>query len=116
MPLGWPAETNPMNRPDNRLALGVLAGIYANIFLNLLHLIVWFAALWLILRFQWGHAFGLALALWLVVTFAIMPMLFKRAEDTARGINRSVAAVVRYEAVLGLIEAHHPSSSASAGR
>jgi hypothetical protein len=88
--------------------------IYANIFLNLLHFIVWFAALWLILRFQWGHAFGLALALWLVVTFAIMPMLFKRAEDAARDVNRSVAAVVRPEAAFALVEAHRPASSASA--
>jgi hypothetical protein len=68
--------------------------IVGNISLNFLHLAFWFAALWLLLRFQWGHAFGLALVLWLIVTFAVMPMLFKRMEDTARGASRSV--VVRF--------------------
>jgi hypothetical protein len=67
--------------------------IIGNILLNFLHLAVWFAALWLILRFQWGHAVGLALVLWLIVTFAIMPVLFKRMEDAARGGSRS--AVMR---------------------
>jgi hypothetical protein len=65
--------------------------IFGNILLNIVHLVLWFAALWLILRFQWLHAFGLALVLWLIVTFAIMPMLFKRAEDAARSPGRTMA-------------------------
>jgi hypothetical protein len=67
--------------------------IYGNVLLNILHVIVWFAALWLLLRFQWGHALGLALVLWLIVTLAIMPMLFKRAEDAARSSGSAAIAM-----------------------
>jgi hypothetical protein len=56
----------------------------ANIVLNVLHLAVWFACLWLVLDFQGWHAFGLALVVWLIVTLTIMPPLFKRTDDTAR--------------------------------
>jgi ABC-type transport system involved in cytochrome bd biosynthesis fused ATPase/permease subunit len=45
----------------------------------------------LLLRFQWGHAFGLALVLWLIMTLTIAPMLFKRTEDAAR--NNATGAV-----------------------
>jgi hypothetical protein len=57
--------------------------IVANLSMNLLHLIAWFLCLWLLLRFQWGHALGLALVLWLVLTLAL-PVLFKRTEDLAK--------------------------------
>ena len=40
----------------------------ANILLNLLHFLVWFACLWLLLRYQWHHALGLASIFWLVTT------------------------------------------------
>jgi hypothetical protein len=48
-----------------------------------LHLIVWFLCLWLLLRFQWGHALGLACVAWLVLTF-FLPPLFKKTEDLAK--------------------------------
>jgi hypothetical protein len=57
--------------------------IAANLFMNALHFVVWFAALWLLLRFQWGHAFGFAIVLWVVMTLTILPMMFKRTEDAA---------------------------------
>ena len=44
-------------------------GSFVRVLLNVLHFVVWFAALWLLLRFQWPHALGLAAALWLVMTF-----------------------------------------------
>ena len=59
---------------------GVVA---ANLFLNVVHAILWFLCLWLLLRFQWGHAFGLACVAWLVLTF-FLPPLFKRTEDLAK--------------------------------
>ena len=64
--------------------------VFANILLNFLHLIVWFAVLWLLLRFQWSHALGLAVVLWLIMTFAIMPMLFRRADEAGRGTGRTI--------------------------
>jgi hypothetical protein len=44
-------------------------GSFVRVLLNVLHFVVWFVALWLLLRFQWPHALGLAAALWLVMTF-----------------------------------------------
>ena len=57
--------------------------VAANLFLNVLHLIAWFLCLWLLLRFQWGHALGLAFVAWLVLTF-FLPPLFKKTEDLAK--------------------------------
>ncbi len=54
------------------------------IFLNLLHLLAWWLCLWLLLRFQWLHALGLAFALWLVVTLSILPMLLSYAAEVAQ--------------------------------
>jgi hypothetical protein len=44
-------------------------GSFVRVLLNVLHFGVWFACLWLLLRFQWPHALGLAAAAWLVMTF-----------------------------------------------
>ena len=57
--------------------------VFGNILLNFGHLIAWFIVLWFLLRFQWAHAFGLALALWAMFMF-VLPALFTKAEDVAR--------------------------------
>jgi hypothetical protein len=49
-----------------------------NLLLNLLHLAVWFVCLWLLMRFQWSHALGLAIVFWLVMTLIIVPMVLAR--------------------------------------
>jgi hypothetical protein len=69
--------------------LGRVSTFYAgrlilNLFLNFLHLLIWFIALWLLLRFQWPHALGLAIVLWAVMLLFIVPQVLKLAEDTAR--------------------------------
>jgi hypothetical protein len=46
--------------------------------LNVLHLVVWFVCLWLLLRYQWSHALGLAVVLWLIMTLAILPLVVGR--------------------------------------
>jgi hypothetical protein len=46
-----------------------------NILLTVLHLGAWFACLWLLVRFQWSHALGLAVVLWLVAWLALFPPL-----------------------------------------
>ncbi len=57
-------------------------GLYlANVVLNLLFLVLWFACLWLLLRFQWSHALGLALALWLGVSLIALPPLFSATKN-----------------------------------
>jgi hypothetical protein len=57
--------------------------VIGNILLNFGHFIAWFVVLWLLLRFQWPHAFGLALALWAMFMF-VLPALFTKAEDVAK--------------------------------
>jgi hypothetical protein len=56
----------------------------AKIILSLLHLAFWFACLWLLLQFQWSHAFGLAIVVWLVVTLTLLPIVFSKIEETAK--------------------------------
>jgi hypothetical protein len=57
--------------------------LLGNLVLNLLHIGVWFICLWLLLRFQWPHALGLAVVLWLVVSFTIVPYLLSQARSLA---------------------------------
>ncbi len=57
--------------------------VLSNLLLYAVHLGVWFLCLWLLLRFQWPHALGLAVICWLVVTLTIMPMLLERVEAQA---------------------------------
>jgi len=47
-----------------------------NIFANLLHLAVWVAVLWPVMRFTLGHAVGIGLILWGVTMVVVQPALF----------------------------------------
>lgn len=53
--------------------------LFANLFLNFLHLALWAVALWLGMRFNWWHGVGLALAIWVFLMVAVQPLLFKVA-------------------------------------
>jgi hypothetical protein len=46
--------------------------------INALHFVVWFLTVWLLLRFQWSHALGLAIVFWLAMTMLIMPQILAR--------------------------------------
>jgi heme exporter protein D len=50
--------------------------------------------LWLLLQFQWSHAFGLAIVVWLVVTLTLLPIVLSKIEETAkqRAVPTSTAA------------------------
>ena len=52
-----------------------------NVLFNVLHLALWFAGLWLVLRFQWAHALGFAVCLWLVMTLLPVPMVLDYAQQ-----------------------------------
>ncbi len=67
-----------------RLVTSRRGTVLLSMLLCLLHLGVWFSGLWLLLRYQWSHAFGLALIGWLILTLIVMPMLFRKTEDLAR--------------------------------
>jgi hypothetical protein len=58
-------------------------GSWFRVLLNVLHFGVWFVVLWLLLRFQWPHALGLAAVLWLVMTFLVPFILRAGAEAKA---------------------------------
>ncbi len=53
--------------------------LFANLFLNFLHLALWIVVLWLGLRFSFWHAVGLGLVMWFFLMVAVQPMLFKMA-------------------------------------
>ncbi len=54
-----------------------------NIFFNGAHLVAWFVGMWLLLRFQWGHALGLAVVMWLVMTLLMLPMMLGYAGEVS---------------------------------
>jgi hypothetical protein len=51
--------------------------------LNFGFLVVWFLCFWLLLRFQWPHALGLAFVAWLISLF-VLPMLLTQAEKVRK--------------------------------
>jgi hypothetical protein len=56
---------------------------FINLFFNFGHLIVWFLGLWVILRFQWSHALGFAVVMWLAATLIYVPLLLEYAGTAA---------------------------------
>jgi hypothetical protein len=62
--------------------------LLGNVLLNFLHLAFWFGCLWLLLRFQWGHALVLSLILWLIWSLTVLPVLL----NLARTLHGSAAA------------------------
>jgi hypothetical protein len=95
-PDGWVIveyETGPAGPPE-RSSFGLWL---VNMLLNVFHFGLWFVCLWLLLRFQWGHALGLAIPLWLVMTIVVVPVLLEQTGHAARqsrGPPRSAAAAV----------------------
>jgi hypothetical protein len=69
--------------------------LLANLLLNGLHLAVWFLSLWLLLRFQWAHAVGMAIAAWAVMTLFVVPPLLGRAESVSAARNPPSATAPR---------------------
>ncbi len=63
----------------------------SNVLLNALHLAAWFLGLWVLIRFQWAHALGLACLLWVVVTLTVLPMLLGHAAGVAQERQRASA-------------------------
>jgi hypothetical protein len=65
-----------------------------NILLAIFFFLAWFLCLWLLLRYQWAHALGLAVIFWLVKELVVMPALLDRAEAVAaeRAVARAAEA------------------------
>jgi len=71
--------------------------ILVKIVLSLCHLALWFACLWLLLQFQWGHALGFAVVIWLALTLTLLPLIFTMTEQTAK--QRAVPTSTASDAV-----------------
>jgi hypothetical protein len=76
--------------------------LWLNFLLNFFFLGLWFACLWLLLRFQWPHALGLALACWLVMTIpgSIVSTLLAKGRDAAGETAKERAAAAMLWTVL----------------
>jgi hypothetical protein len=80
-------EGNPKHYMDET-ALGEITifhfgWLVMGLLLNFGFLIVWFVCLWLLLRFQWPHALGLAFVAWLISLF-VLPMILAQAEKVRK--------------------------------
>jgi hypothetical protein len=64
-----------------------------NIFFNFAHLVAWFIGLWLLLRYQWAHALGLAVVMWLIVTLLVLPMILGYAGQVSEARRSAMAAI-----------------------
>jgi hypothetical protein len=77
---GWvikETESGPSDNPQkSRIGRFFLFAL-----LHMLHLGLWFACLWLLMRFQWGHALAGAFVLWLAITMLTLPMLVGYAAE-----------------------------------
>ena len=55
--------------------------LFGNLLLNAAHLVVWFVCVWLLLRFQWSHALGLGIVLWVATTLFVLPPLLGQVAE-----------------------------------
>jgi hypothetical protein len=63
--------------------LGIIAKAQAGrtflmIVINMVHFVVWFLAIWLLLEYQWPHAFLLALPFWAATTLIVLPPMVSK--------------------------------------
>jgi len=91
----WPSRQRALLYHDSRgremseVSLGQLSTyhwgvLFGCLFLNLFNFALWFSCLWLLLRFQWSHALGLAVIFWLISTLLIVPALLAKVETVAK--------------------------------
>jgi len=86
---GWTIREYPQSGPTGMPEAFRWSRFLVNIFLNFLHLGLWFVCLWVFVRFQWSHALGLAIIMWLVMTLAVLPMVFEQAGHRALAASAS---------------------------
>lgn len=84
--------------------------LFLNLFLNFFHLFIWFACLWVLLRYQWSHALLMAVISWLVMILFVLPQVLRRAEDL--GHQREPASrAQRHVGHKNLLDGSFPSGS-----
>ncbi len=83
-PDGWAMteyDSGPSGLPS-KFRFGRFVG---NLVLNFLHLVLWFACLWLLMRFAWTHALVGAFVIWVAMTLIVLPMLLSYAAEVSQG-------------------------------
>lgn len=85
-PLRYRDESGRMMQEDSLGQLTRFKGgvFFGNILLNLLLFAAMFLPLWLLVEFQWPHALGHAVVLWLILLLFVFPPLLSRAEAIGR--------------------------------
>ncbi len=73
-------QEGQLGRVTGSFSLGNLILI---LLLNFLHLVVWFAVLWLVLEFRLWHAVGMAMVAWVALTIFLLPPTLTKAEEVA---------------------------------
>jgi hypothetical protein len=79
---GWmitETETGPTDNPQKTR----LVRVFIFLFLHAMHMGLWFACLWLLMRFQWGHALTAAFVLSVACSLIVLPMLVGYAVDVS---------------------------------
>lgn len=82
---GWVILDTPQDGPTGLPTRFRTSRLFWNLFFNLGHFVAWFLGLWVILRFQWSHALGLAVVTWVICTLAVLPMILGYAGLVAAG-------------------------------
>ncbi len=75
---GW-AMMEYESGPTGQLIAYRFGRTLANLFINFLHFVFWFACFWLLLRFAMSHALGFAVVMWLMFTLTLLPMVLSQA-------------------------------------
>ena len=83
------------------------------LFINFLHLVVWFIAFWPILQFTRGHSFILMTVFGLVTMLVVMPLLFEKNREAKSAVESTKVALASRERPEGFPPvAHAPGSLA----
>jgi energy-coupling factor transporter transmembrane protein EcfT len=78
-------EGNPSRAMEDpgRIRIFHFGWLFVSLVLNFGFAAVWFVSLWVLLRFQWSHALGLAFVFWLISLF-VLPMILTQAENVRK--------------------------------
>jgi hypothetical protein len=82
-----------------RISITHYGWLVGTLLLNFGFFLVWFVVLWLLLRFQWSHALGIAFGFWLVSLF-VLPMILTRAEQVRKERLTAQQAAMRMPSLL----------------
>ena len=93
----WQMDERWIGQPGHTSTFRVL--VY--LFLNWIHLLLWFAGLWLVLRFSWQHALAIGLVMWLAFTLMIVPVLGTNVQTALRQVAQLPPSLAAFAVSMG---------------